>query len=48
MAGIVDEHHITVGLYARQLRSAPIVFKPADRGKMRKAKLSEIEKRAAA
>ncbi|UVK47548.1 hypothetical protein BPNPMPFG_003335 [Mesorhizobium sp. AR07] len=51
LRGVVHQRHALTGmiyLYARQLRSAPIVaFKPAGQGKMRKVRISEGEKRAA-
>ncbi|UVK47555.1 hypothetical protein BPNPMPFG_003342 [Mesorhizobium sp. AR07] len=49
LRGVVHQRHALTGmiyLYARQLRSAPIAFKRADRGKMRKVRISEGEKRA--
>lgn len=51
LRGVVHQRHALAGmiyLYARRLRSAPMVpFKPAGPGKMRKARISEGEKRAA-
>lgn len=48
LRGVVHQRHALAGMiYARQLRSAPVAFKAADRGKMRKVRNSEGEKRAA-
>ncbi|UVK57493.1 hypothetical protein DBIPINDM_008469 (plasmid) [Mesorhizobium sp. AR02] len=50
LRGVVHQRHALAGmiyLYARQLRPAGATFKVAGPGKMRKARISEGEKRAA-